>query len=115
MLGALITGLRKTTRGWPSTGLTSFGSGMGTSRTLTPARLRVDDHARVEHARRVDRALRRPERLRERVGALLVVPGPVVAADGVVVGDRPARRDQRLRHRRLHGVPLLDLGAAPGR
>ena len=44
--------------------------------------------------------------------ALAVVPGAVVAADGVVVGDRAAGLDQRLGDGGLDLVPLLDLAAA---
>ena len=44
--------------------------------------------------------------------ALAVVPGAVIAADRVVVGDRAARFDHRLRGRGLDLVPLLDLAAA---
>ena len=40
---------------------------------------------------RIDSPLGRAQRVREEVGALLVVPGAVVAADGMMVGDRPAR------------------------
>ena len=76
---------------------------------------RADQHAGVEDPGRVDRVLGRPQRRGERLGALAVVPGPVVAADGVVVGDRPARGDDRLRGGRLDLVPLLELVAAPGR
>ena len=47
--------------------------------------------------------------------ALAVVPGAVVAADRVVVGDRAAALDQRLGDRGLDLVPLLDLSAAHGR
>ena len=34
-----------------------------------------------------------------KVGTLAVVPGPVVAADGVVVGDRAAAGEDHLRDR----------------
>ena len=47
--------------------------------------------------------------------ALAVVPGAVIAADGVVMGDRAAGLDQRLGGRRLDLVPLLDLAAADRR
>src|SRR3954452_14297375 len=71
-----------------------------------------DQHARVEQALRVDRLLRRPQRPRERLRTLAVVPRPVVASDRVVMGDRPAGREDRLARRRLHLVPLRDLRAA---
>ena len=50
-----------------------------------------------------------------RIRSLAVVPGPVVTPDGVVMGDRPARVDHRLRDGCLDLVPLLDLAAAVGR
>ena len=63
-------------------------------------RLGVDQHAGVQD-RRPGRAP--PSRPRsacgEAVRALAVVPGPVVAADRVVVGDRAAGRDHRLGRR----------------
>ena len=46
----------------------------------------------IEDPGGVQCGLRRSQRGRERVGALAVVPGPVVPPDGVVVGDRAARR-----------------------
>ena len=55
------------------------------------------------------------QRLGERLRALAVVPGAVVAADRVVVGDRAAGGDHRVGGRGLDLVPLLDLGAAPRR
>ena len=64
---------------------------------------------------RVDGGLGRAQRRGERLRALAVVPGAVVAADRVVVGDRAAGRLDRLRGGRLDLVPLLELGAAPGR
>ena len=54
--------------------------------------LRVQQHAGIEDPGRVERALGRPQRRGERLRALAVVPGPVVAADRVVVGDRARPR-----------------------
>ena len=53
----------------------------------------------------IERALRRGERFAEQVGALLAIPGHVVAPDRVMMGDRAAGRDQRV------GGARLDLGA----
>lgn len=63
----------------------------------------------------VDRDLGAAERGGEDVGALFVVPGSVVASDGVVVGDGSAGRDDRVADRRLDLVPLGDLVAASAR
>ena len=50
----------------------------------------VQQHAGIEVPPRVECALGARQRLGERVRSLTVVPGPVIAPDGVVVGDRPA-------------------------
>src|SRR5438034_7168599 len=76
---------------------------------LLTTRYRVDQHSGIEDRARVERGLRRRERARELVGALAVVPRPVVAPDGVVVGDRPATVDDRVGRRPLDLVPLLEL------
>ena len=78
--------------------------------------LRIEQHAGVQDAGRVERALGAARSARAKsVAALAVVPGAVVAADGVVVRDRAAEPDQRLARGRLDLVPLLELGAArPG-
>ena len=60
------------------------------ARALAFARSRTDQNAGVEHPGRVHCRLGRAERRRERLGALAVIPGPVVAADRVVVGDGAA-------------------------
>ncbi len=51
----------------------------------------------------------------EGVGALAVIPGPVVAADRVVVGDRAPGGDHGVGGGGLDLVPLLDLAAAARR
>ena len=61
--------------------------------------------------RRLGAAQRGGERLR----TLAVVPRPVVAADRVVVGDRAAALDHRVRGGPLDLGPLLELGAAARR
>src|SRR5207244_10096899 len=48
----------------------------------------------------------------EQVGTLAVVPGPVVTADGVVVGDRAAVSQHRLGGGGLDVAPLLELRPA---
>ncbi len=55
------------------------------------------------------------ERGGERLGALPVIPRPVVAPDRVVVGDRAAGGDQRVGDGALDVRPLLDLLAAARR
>src|SRR5262245_37169367 len=79
---------------------------------VAAVRLRVDEHARVQDAGRVEGALRRDQRGGEPRGALAVVPGSVIAPDGVVMGDRAAETDYRLRGGGLDRVPLLDLAVA---
>ena len=66
----------------------------------------------IEHPGRVELGLGGAQGGGERGRALAVIPGPVIAADRVVVGDRAAAVDQRLGDRRLDLVPLLDLAAA---
>ena len=57
---------------------------------------RVDQHTRVQDAIRIDGALGGAQGAGEQFGALMVIPGPVQAADGVVMGDRPACFHDRL-------------------
>ncbi len=52
---------------------------------------RVDQHAGVEHAGRIQLSLGRGQGGCESIRPLTVVPGPVVATDRVVVGDGAAR------------------------
>src|SRR5262249_20286002 len=73
----------------------------------------VDQHTRVQDAGRVECGFRRAQRRRERLGALAVVPGPVVAADRVVVRDRAAVAQERLARGALDLGPLLELAATP--
>src|SRR5271165_4206244 len=49
---------------------------------------------------------RGPQRRSEELRSLLVIPWTVVAADRVMVGDRPAGSDQRLAGRELDRPPL---------
>src|SRR5207249_2205143 len=74
---------------------------------------RVDQHAGVQDARRVERRLGGGECGGEARRTLPVVPGPVVAADGVVVRDRAAEPQDGVGGGLLDGRPLLELGAAP--
>ena len=67
----------------------------------------------VQDAGRVERALRGAQRAGEAVGPLPVVPGAVIAADGVVMRDRAAVPQDRVRRRGLDLRPLLEL-ARPG-
>ena len=75
----------------------------------------IDQHARVEDAGGIDRALRRLQRDRERLGALPVVSAPVIAPDRVVVGDRPARIDERVGRGGFDRLPLRELLAVLAR
>ncbi len=59
--------------------------------------------------------LRGAQRPGEELWPLLVVPAPVVAADGVVVRDRAAVVEDRPRDRGFDRVPLLELRAGTGR
>ena len=68
--------------------------------------LGVDQNAGIEQSLRVDCALRGAQCLREKLGTLLIIPRAVVAADRVVVGDRPTRGDQRLAGGALYRAPL---------
>src|SRR5262245_60238671 len=54
----------------------------------------LDQHSRVQDAGGVDAALGGGEHAAEQLGCLGGVPRVVVAADGVVVGDRAAVCDQ---------------------
>ena len=72
----------------------------------------VDQDAGIEDPGRVELGLGGAQGGGEGGRALAVVPGAVVAADRVVVGDRAAALDQRLGDGRLDLVPLLDLAAA---
>jgi len=72
-----------------------------------------DEHAGVHQPRGINRGLGAAQCGCEQIRALGVVPRAVVAADRVVVGDRPAAGDDRGARRVLHLVPLGDLVAAP--
>src|SRR6201994_3584944 len=75
----------------------------------------VQEDAWVEDAGRIELRLCRSQSGSEGRRTLPVVPGTVVAADRVMVGDRAAALDQRLRDGGLDLVPLLDLAAADRR
>src|SRR4051812_37366888 len=77
--------------------------------------LAVDQDARIHDPGWIQRALGAAQRGREGIGALAVVPGPVVATDGMVVRDRAAGARDGLGRRSLDRVPLLELGPAPRR
>src|SRR6201989_908122 len=84
----------------------------GYRRPQRGARSGVEENARVQDRGRVELGLGGPQGGSEGGRALAVVPGAMVAADRVVMGDRAAALDQRLGHRGLDLVPLLDLAAA---
>ena len=63
---------------------------------IRPRYLRVDQHAGVEHTVRIELALGGAQRGCEQLRPLPVVPGPMVAADGVMMGDGAAGFDQRV-------------------
>ena len=50
---------------------------------------------------------------REKLRPLPVVPGPVIAADGMMMSDGAACRDQRVACRILDGLPLREKRAMP--
>ncbi len=97
----------------PSTAI--FIRGRRDPRARVDQHARVDEHAGVHHAARVDGRLGAGEGERERVRALAVIPRPMIAPDGVVVGDRAALGDDRVRDGALDCAPLLDLLAASRR
>src|SRR5579863_4398512 len=66
---------------------------------------RIDEDARIHDAGGVEGALRGSQRGAEEWRDLLLVAGPVVAADGVVVRDRAAERDADLVGRDLDVAP----------
>src|SRR5215469_370863 len=68
--------------------------------------LRIDQDAGIEQALGVEGLLGGFERRAEERGALAIVPGAVVAADGVVMGDGAARGDDRIEARALDFLPL---------
>src|SRR5438552_11346405 len=53
-------------------------------------------------------ALSGPQGGVEKVGPLPIVPGPVIAADGMMMRDGAARHNQRVAGRILDGLPLLE-------
>ena len=73
------------------------------------------EHAGVERSGGVERRLGRAQRGGERLGPLAVIPRPVVAPDGVVVGDGPAGGQDRVGGGALDLRPLLELLAPAGR
>ena len=75
-------------------------------RACIAARQRVDQHPRVEQSLRIHRPLGGPERVGKERRPLLVVPRAVVAANRMMVGDRPTRSDQRLAGGALDRPPL---------
>src|SRR6516165_6062600 len=71
----------------------------------------IDQDAGIEEALRIERRLRRLERRGEERRALAVVPGAMIASDGVVVRDGAARLDERVGGGVLDRLPLLQEGA----
>src|SRR4051794_33039138 len=63
------------------------------SSCCAPIPLRIDKHSRVEHALRIEFSFDRPQCRRKQRRTLTIVPGPVIAADRVMMGDRTARLD----------------------
>src|SRR5947209_18879962 len=70
---------------------------------------RIDEDAGAERPGRVHGMLDRPQRGRERLGALAVIPRPVIAPDGVMVRDRAATVQNRIGGSLLDRSPLLQL------
>src|SRR5216683_6360650 len=71
----------------------------------------LDQHAGIHDPRWVQRAPCRLVRLGKELRPLLVVPGPVIATDRVVVCDRPASGEQGVRGGALDLGPLVELGS----
>src|SRR6266487_1975024 len=100
-----------TSRASPSRGCRAPSSPVAaTSRGRSGAELlRIDQDARIERPGRVELRLHGPQPGGERLRALAVVPGSVIAADRVVVGDRAASVDHSVGDGGLDLVPLADL------
>ncbi len=80
-------------RGYPGERDGGRGCGAGAEVSIlrgAPASSGIDQHTRIEHAARIERALRRFQRNREQLRPLAIVPGSMIASDGVVMGDRAA-------------------------
>src|SRR5262245_30048791 len=75
----------------------------------------VDQHARIQDAPRIERALDLGERVAEQRRPLAIVPGPVDPADRVVMGDRAAGGGDRLGRGGLERAPLRELAAGAER
>src|SRR5258705_12783772 len=73
--------------------------------------LRIDQHARIEHALRIELAFCRPKRGREQRRALTIVPGPMIASNRVMMRDRATRLNQRIAGGILDRLPLLQKSA----
>src|SRR5258707_6307041 len=73
--------------------------------------LRIDQHARIEHALRIEFFFCRPKRGREQRWALTIVPGPMIAANRVMMRDRATRLNQRVTGGTLDRLPLLQTSA----
>src|SRR6476661_7528649 len=97
-------------REWLSARAAPTGTMKGLSSTRRPYRRSGRQQlARIHHAGRIQLRLERPQCAQARVARLGAHPGNVVGAHGVVVGDRPARGDDRVARGALGGAPLLDL------
>src|SRR3981081_4710794 len=79
--------------------------------TRSPSVLRIDKHSRIEHALRIEFSFCCPQRRREKLRTMTIVPGSMVPADGVMMRDRAARFDQRVAGGVLDGLPLFQKGA----
>src|SRR6266853_5123037 len=73
--------------------------------------LRINQHAGVEHALRIEFFFCCPKRGREQRWALTIVPGPMIASDRVMMRDRATRRNQRVTGGILDRLPLLQKSA----
>src|ERR1700722_9217229 len=75
----------------------------------------IEEDAGVEDAFGIERAFDRLQGDGEAVGALAIVPGAMVAADGMVMSDGPAEAVELVGDGALDVIPLLKLRAALAR
>jgi hypothetical protein len=73
----------------------------------------VEQNAGIEQPTWIERLLCRTQRRRKEVGGFSIVPWPVIAADRVVVGDRPPGADQRVARGAFDRLPLRQQIAMP--
>src|SRR5271169_3018518 len=74
---------------------------------------RLDQHARIHNALRIERTLGGAKSCREQVRSLPIVPSTMVASDRVMMRDRAPGRDQCIARGILDRLPLFEQRAVP--